>query len=415
MKVLLVDVYNYNKGGAETVCFNTGALLQEHNHDVIYFTLKWKENRPSPQEDFFPESKESRNGIFKHVKNAINYFYHFEAAKKIEALIIKEKPDIVHIHLIWGQITASILPVLKKYNIPVVFTVHDYRLVCPAYTFRNGKGQICEACQGKYFYKCFLNSCTRGNKLLSSIMAAEQYFRNKFFYPLDYINGFIFVSNFAKNIHVKYMPDIKKKEHITLYNFSTKITSIPKSIPSEIFFLFFGRLSFEKGIETLMSAFAKLPDIKLKIAGTGPIEKKLKSEKENKSLNNIEFLGYKNRKEIEKLISQAYMVIVPSEWYENNPMSIIESYAAGTPVIGANIGGIPELVLENINGYIFESGNINSLVSCIHKAYELNNNEYQALSQGTINFAKEHLSQDNYWSKLIAFYSKVLEESKSKN
>lgn len=109
MKVLLIDVYNYNKGGAETVCFNTGKLLEEHGHQVVYFTLKWEENNPSPYSKYFPESKETRKGPLKQVKNMVNYFYHFEAAKKMEKLIEGERPDIAHIHLLWGQITPSIL------------------------------------------------------------------------------------------------------------------------------------------------------------------------------------------------------------------------------------------------------------------------------------------------------------------
>lgn len=114
MKILLIDVYNFNKGGAETVCFNTGKLLEKHGHQVVYFCLKWKENNPSPYSKYFPESKATRTGFFKTVKNVINYFYHFEAAQKIEQLVKDEKPDIAHIHLLWGQITPSIFPVLKK-------------------------------------------------------------------------------------------------------------------------------------------------------------------------------------------------------------------------------------------------------------------------------------------------------------
>lgn len=406
MKVLLIDVYNYNKGGAETVCFNTGALLQQHGHDVIYFTLKWKENNPSPQEKYFPESKESRTGPLKQIKNVINYFYHFEAAKKIETLIIKEKPDLAHIHLMWGQITSSILPILKKYNIPIIYTVHDYRLICPAYTFRNGKGNICEDCKGKHFYKCFTNKCTKDNWVMSAVMATEQYFRNRFFYPLNFIDGLIYVSNFALEIHEKYMPLIKDKQHITLYNFSKSITDYPKQISSEKYYLFLGRLSYEKGIETLIKAFKVRPNLNLKIAGTGPLEPELKAK--TKELKNIEFLGYKKGKELEALISKAYMVIVPSEWYENNPMSIIESYAVGTPVIGANIGGIPEIIQENATGFIFESGNVNDLISSIDKAENQNEEQYKKLSQGSIDFAKNYLSVDNYWKKLIDFYSQVL-------
>lgn len=403
MKILLIDVYHYNKGGAETVCFNTGALLQQHGHEVIYFSLKWEENIPCPQDIFFPESKESRKGLLKQIKNVINYFYHFEAAKKIEELIIREKPDLAHIHLMWGQITSSILPVFKKYKIPIVYTVHDYRLICPAYTFRNGKGYICEDCKGKHFYKCFINKCTKGNRIMSAVMSAEQYFRNKFFYPLNFIDGLIYVSNFALEIHERYMPLIKDKQHITLYNFSKSITDSPRQIPPEKYYLFLGRLSYEKGVETLIKAFKSRPNLNLKIAGTGPLEPELKAK--TKDLKNIELLGYKKGEELEALICKAYMVIVPSEWYENNPMSIIESYAVGTPVIGSNIGGIPEIIQENSTGFIFESGNVNDLISCIVKAENINNKQYSELSQGCINFANKYLSADNYWNKLIEFYS----------
>ena len=227
MKILLIDVYNYNKGGAETVCFNTGKLLEEHGHQVVYFTLKWEENNPSPYSKYFPESKETRKGPLKQVKNMVNYFYHFEAAKKMEQLIKDERPDIAHIHLMWGQITPSIFPVLRKYHIPILFTVHDYRIVCPAYTFRDGSGRICEDCKGKYFYKCFTHTCCKGSKVMSAVMAAEQYFRNAFFNPAKYINGFLYVSNFARDIQEKYMPAVKNIPNITLYNFSTSIAESP--------------------------------------------------------------------------------------------------------------------------------------------------------------------------------------------
>lgn len=415
MKILLVDVYNYNKGGAETVCFNTGNLLRQHGHEVIYFTLKWNENHSSPQEEFFPESKETRRGPFKQIKNLINYFYHFEAARKMEQLILNMHPDIAHIHLIWGQITPSVFPVLKKYNIPIVFTVHDYRIVCPAYTFRDGNGRICEDCQGKYFYKCFTHTCTKGSKVMSAVMATEQYFRNAFFHPLKYIDGFIYVSNFACEIHKKYMSAIKDKQHITLYNFSTSIVERPKLIPTEKYFLFFGRLSSEKGVDTLFKAFKSLPDLKLKVVGAGPLEEDFKQKKALGHLNNIELLGYKYGKVLEDLVAGAYAVIVPSEWYENNPMTIIESYSVGTPVIGARVGGIPEIIWEGRSGYVFESGNVDSLVFSIRKIAVLNSEQYTALSQGAIDFARENLSVDSYSKKLIGFYNIFVKEVNCRN
>ena len=408
MKILLIDVYNYNKGGAETVCFNTGKMLEAHGHKVIYFTLKWADNKPSPYSKYFPESKETRRGPLKQIKNMVNYFYHFEAAKKIEQLILDEKPEIAHIHLIWGQITPSIFPVLKKYNIPILFTVHDYRIVCPAYTFRNGKGQICEECQGKYFYKCFTNSCCKGSKLMSMVMAAEQYFRNKFFNPAQFIDGFIYVSNFAKNIQEKYMPAVKSTPNIILYNFSTSIIQKGKSTPKDKYFLFFGRLSYEKGLKTLLTAFKDIPECKLKVVGTGPKEEELKQFVLKTNMQNVDFLGYKQGKELSDLVYNAYFVVVPSEWYENNPMTIIEAYSVGTPVIGAKIGGIPEIVDDGKTGFQFTSANVEELKAVILKANNLSNEEYSTISNNTIKFANDNLSPHSYWNKLIGFYSNFL-------
>lgn len=408
MKILLIDVYNYNKGGAETVCFNTGKMLEEHGQKVVYFTLKWKDNLPSPYEKYFPESKETRRGTFRQVVNLVNYFYHFEAAHKLEDLITAEHPDIAHIHLMWGQITPSIFPVLKRYHIPILFTVHDYRIVCPAYTFRDGYGHICEDCKGRYFYKCLTHKCGKGSLIISGVMAAEMYFRNRFFNPSKYIDGFIYVSNFAREIQEKYMPTVRGKQKITLYNFSTSIIDKQKAVGREKYFLFFGRLSYEKGVKTLIEAFCSLPQCKLKIVGTGPLESELKQLKEEKHLDNISFLGYKRGQELVGLVTNAYFVIVPSEWYENNPMTVIEAYSVGTPVIGARIGGIPEIVVDGQSGYQFESGNTTDLTNVIEKAYALSANEYTMFSQGAINFARQKFSADVYWQKLSDFYKLFL-------
>lgn len=408
MKVLLIDVYNFNKGGAETVCFNTGKLLEEHGHQVVYFTLKWEKNNPSPYSKYFPESKETRKGPLKQVKNMVNYFYHFEAAKKMEQLIEDERPDIAHIHLMWGQITPSIFPVLRKHRIPILLTVHDYRIVCPAYTFRDGSGRICEDCQGHSFYKCFTHTCCKGSKVMSAVMAAEQYFRNAFFNPAKYIDGFLYVSNFARDIQEKYMPAVKNKPNITLYNFSTSIANQPKAMPKDKYFLFFGRLSYEKGVKTLLEVFNGLPECHLKIVGTGPKEDELKAFVESNGMKNVEFLGYKRGKELQDLVANAYYVIVPSECYENNPMTIIEAYSVGTPVIGARIGGIPEIVVESETGFQFESGNSIDLKEAVVKASSLSVEKYTSYSIGTIKFAQDNLSSDSYYPRLVDFYESFL-------
>lgn len=241
---------------------------------------------------------------------------------------------------------------------------------------------------------------------MSAIMAAEQYFRNVFFNPAKYIDGFIYVSNFARSIQEKYMPLLKSKPNITLYNFSTSIVCEPRTMPTDKYFLFFGRLSYEKGVMTLLKAFKDLPQCRLKVVGTGPKEEELKAFARDNGMKNVTFLGYKTGKELTDLVSNAYFVIVPSEWYENNPMTIIEAYSVGTPVIGARIGGIPEIVVDGQTGFRFESGNVEDLCRIILQADSLDNNAYTALSRGTIDFANQNLSKESYWKKLIEFYNR---------
>lgn len=408
MKILLIDVYHYNKGGAETVCFNTGKMLEDNGHEVIYFTLKWNKNLPSKFEKYFPESKETRKGLFRQVINLRNYFYYPDAAKKLEQLILNEKPDIAHIHLMWGQISPSIFPILKKYHIPIIFTVHDYRMVCPAYSFKDGKGRICEACTGKHFYRCFTHKCTKGSYFLSIFMAAEMYFRNKYFNPNNYIDGVLYVSDFARKKHEQYMPTFKNKPNIVLHNFSTSIADSGRYV-SDKYFLFLGRLSEEKGIITLMNAMKENPKSRLKIVGSGPLEDKLKEYKKQNKLNNIEFLGYKSGEELTNLKKQAYFVIVPSECYENNPMAIIESYAEGVPAIGSRIGGIPEIIEEGKTGYTFTPHNYKELAALIKNASNLTKDEYLTMSNNTIEFALKDMSKESYYNKLMPFYKHIID------
>ena len=179
-------------------------------------------------------------------------------------------------------------------------------------------------------------------------------------------------------------------------------------MPSEKYFLFFGRLSYEKGVKTLLEAFKGLPQCKLKIVGTGPKEDELKEYAQSNQMINVSFLGYKQGKELAELVAGAYFVIVPSEWYENNPMTIIEAYSVGTPVIGARIGGIPEIVIDGQTGFQFESVNANDLQAVIQKANGLTSNAYTALSCGAIDFAHRNLSKERYWEKLIGFYDRFI-------
>lgn len=399
MKVLLINNIFYRKGGSEAVFFNTAELLKKHGHEVVFFSIKREENINCEQETYFPE-------LGGKVNQLKSYFWNTEASRQLEKLIILEKPDIAHAHLFWGLISPSIFEVLRKYHVPLVHTVHDYRMVCPAYTFKNNLGEICEKCGGGHFMNCIKGRCGKGSILQSMLMTLEMYFRNLKHHPVDNINGFVFVSNFAKGKHLQYDKKFHKANVITLYNYTTPILEPIKEKKNYI--LYYGRLSYEKGIPTLIEAVAKYPELNLKVIGTGPIEADLNNRFTSP---NIKFLGYLSGRELFELVRDAKFVCVPSEWYENNPMTIVEAYSLGTPVIGANIGGIPEIIVERKTGYLFESGNVSDLERAISLSITLTGEQYEAMAKAAYEFYKQNFSEEHHYEELIKFYQSVINDS----
>ena len=416
MKILLINNHFYRRGGSEVVFLNTGDLLKTHGHDVVYFSQRWEENIGCENSEYFSDGFGTQShGIVKKFKAIRNYFYNPDSARNLENLIEKEHPDIAHIHMLWGGISPSIFKVLKKYGIPILHTVHDYRMVCPAYAFKNGRDEVCEDCKGKNFYHCIKNRCSKGSLVMSMLMTAEMYMRNSFFNPVDNIDAFMFVSHFCYDKHMQYQPRFAEKHCVTMYNFQdaavlNEVNEYHDTYNS--YFLYYGRLSIEKGIKTLIEAFSIKQHISLNIAGTGPLEGELKQYCKDKGCNNIEFLGFKTGQELFHLVRNAKFVCVPSEWYENNPMTIIESYTLRTPVIGANIGGIPEIINEGITGYKFESGNSAELAIVIEQCNSMEKQKYIAMKENAKRFADENFGKDNYYNKLMELYNKTISDYK---
>jgi glycosyltransferase involved in cell wall biosynthesis len=404
MKVLLIHGYHAPVGGADKVYLNTGELLSNRGHEVIYFSFRNKVNIDSLNEKYFLDEPSKFQSV-------INFFYNKQAAVRIENLIFKEKPDIAHLHSFWGGLTPSILFVLRKYNIPIVHTVHDYNLICPVSTSTDNKGNICEACKGKYFYLGAIKRCHKGSFCKSSIIAASLLFRRKYFDPIQLIDGWIFVSWFTYYKHLKFMPHLINSDTINLYNFNPD-PQVKNTIKSDRkYFLYFGRLSREKGLSTLIMAFSQVRHLKLVIAGTGPQEFYLKDMVQKLGLDNIEFIGFKSGDELKSIINNASFNIVPSEWWENNPMSIIEAYSLGIPVIGANVGGIPEIVVDGETGYLFDMKNVDQLAKIISKANALSTIEYNTMSTCAFDFALQKFNKDQYISSLEEYYKKHINKN----
>lgn len=401
MKVLQINKYFFKKGGAETVFFNTMRLLEKHGHTVIPFSLKNEKNEPSPYEDYFVDYPElSESSVWEKIKNLSSFVYNREAARKLELLIQRERPDVAHIHLMFNSMSVSILPVLRKYGIPVIMSVHDYRLVCPAYTFTDGKGRICERCRGGRYYNCLLHRCSKGNIFNSLMLGVDSYFRSWFYQPVEYIDCFLFVSKFSMDKHIKIDGRFRSK-CAYLYNFTPDVDYRPSKGD---YIFFFGRISEEKGIVTLVEAMRQVPGIKLKIAGTGPLLDELNAG----CTPNTEFLGFKKGEELRELVRNAAFVVVPSKCYENNPMSVIEAYMAGTPVIGSNIGGTPEIIEVGGTGFVFPVSDAHALAATIREAMEISSEKYFEMSRKARIFAEKHFSAEEYYKALVGNYTEVI-------
>ena len=284
----------------------------------------------------------------------------------------------------------------------MVQSIHDYRMLCPANAFIDAQYHICEKCGNKAYYNCAIKRCKDNNFFYSSVLALEAYLRKYYIDPVDYVDHFIFVSRFSREKHIEYDKRFATKSS-RLYNFT--ITDNQENAQDKHrYLLYYGRLSKEKGLELLLQT-AERTGVNLKIAGTGPLEDTVLGYATKN--RNIEYLGYRVGRELDDLILKSSFIIVPSECYENNPMTIIEAYSFGIPVIGSNLGGIPEVLHDNKTGFLFESRNGDDLERVITKAMNLEPRHYMELSVNARRFSEQNFSSARHYEKLLEIYNEV--------
>lgn len=400
MKILLINNFHYRKGGSEAVYFNTARLLRENGHEVVCFSQKDALNERCPEEGFFFEGKGGK------LSSAVKYFYNRDAAVQLENLLNTFTPDIAHIHLMWGCSASAVLQVLRKHHIPIVHTAHDYRMVCPAYVFKTTDGSICERCHNCNYWPCLMNKCSKGSFVQSAVMVAEMYARHLFYDPVRMIDGFIFVSAFSESKHIQHDPRFADVRRIVLYNSTDRKTV--GHVADRNGYVYFGRLSKEKGLFTLIEAFRQRPGLKLRIIGSGPLEEELR-----KSLPaNVSLCGYMTGDALYSSIASAKFAIIPSECYENNPMTIIEAYSLSVPVIGSNIGGIPEIVADGVTGFLFNPFDVDSMVEAIDRAESLSDDDIASFSANAFDFYLKNFDGEACYQHLVNFYKSVVKKCK---
>lgn len=371
----MVNKFFYIKGGSETYYFELKRKLEEEGHQVVDFSMKDEKNFESPYSDFFVDNVDytGNSSLSSKLKIASNIIYSKEAKKKFESLVLKEKPDIVHLHIFQHQISPSILDVCKKYNIPTVYTAHDLKMICLNYKMMH-HGKICEDCKDGRLYHCAFNKCVKDSFSKSCINTIEGYLHKwrKSYDAIDYI---ITPSDFYRKKFIEFGVNPERVVHIPNFLDREK-PSVNKRDDNKRYFLYFGRLSEEKGILTLIKAMEGI-ESDLYIVGSGPLKEEIQGYISTNNLINIKLLGFKSGQELIDIVGNAKAVVLPSEWYENGPYSAIEALQLSRPIFGAKIGGIPELI--NNNGYLFKMGNIESLVDALESFEYLSKNDYEKL------------------------------------
>lgn len=418
LTVLHINKFHYIVGGAEVIYFRTANILEKHGHNSFYFSMRNPDNLPCETAEFFVPyiDLDKAKDIRSQIKAAGNILYSLKARRLLSRLLDRYSVDIAHIHTIHRQMSPSILHELKKMRIPVVMTLHEYKMVCSACNLLFHE-KPCEACAGGRYFNSIKLKCIKDSHVRSALAFVEMYLHHKVLDIYKNVDIFISPSHFLKNKlkemgfkkEIFYLPnfiDIKKFEK---FKFEEKITKGDNSIS----IVYFGILEPWKGLLTLLEA-AKLisykhknREIEIKIIGDGPMREKLQEKVKVEGIRNVSFLGYMKGEDLFQEIKNASAVVLPSICYENNPLSVIEAFAMGKPVIGARLGGIPELVKDNETGLTFESGNPDDLYVKIE--YCINNKEKIAgMGRNARTYVEQELNAEKYYEKLMEIYKKVM-------
>lgn len=396
MKILMVNKFLYPKGGAETYILKLGQILKNHGHEVQYFGMGDERNTVGNEIGAYVTPMDFQTGVKKNLSAPLRIIYSAEARRKIRRVLDDFQPDVVHLNNIQFHLTPSIILEAEKYRkqtcrrLRIIYTAHDYQLICPSHGLFDSSIQICEKCLGGNYLHCVRKKCVK-KSLLKSLLGTVDAYWWKWSKAYSYIDSIICCSRFLKSkldMQVRF-----RNKTVSIHNFVDAADE--KNVVKGDYVLEFGHLSRDKGTNTLLEAARRLPNVRFVFAGYG------EAEKDIERVANAEYVGFKTGEELEQLIREAKVSVYPSEWYENCPFSVIESQMYLTPVIGSRMGGIPELIEEGVTGELFDAGNADSLEAALRKVlftpglaekYSENCKFYQAETW------------DSYYEKLMAVY-----------
>ena len=395
MKIIISNKFYYYRGGDCVYCINLEKLLMKRGHEVAIFSMQHPENLENKYTNYFPNNVNFNSFGFNSKINAfLRIFGIYDVKKKFERLIKDFEPDVLHINNVHSYISPIIAKIAKENKIKTIWTLHDYKLICSSYSCLSENKQPCELCINGSDFNVLRKRCMKGNFVADvlGLMEKRYWNRNRI---QSYVDYFICPSRFmAEKMYKGNFNSRKLKVLPNFYTNDIELSEIKKE--REEYYIYIGRFSEEKGIRTLLQAASEI-NYNLKLGGTGPLFESLRNQYE--ANKNIEFLGHIDKDVVIEVLSKSKFSVIPSEWYENNPLSGIESLITGTPILGANIGGIPELISEN-NGELFTSGDKKELKTMIEKMFK-NSYDYKKIADE----AKMKFGENNYYEQLMNLYN----------
>lgn len=402
-QLLSINNYYYRRGGSETVFFEHNRLFENAGWEVVPFSMQNSQNIASPWSSHFVDETDGPGSVspLGKIARAAGAIYSREASRRMRGLLALTRPSVAHAHNIYHHLSPSILVELRRRNIPVVLTLHDLKLVCPAYKMHT-QGAICESCRGGALRNVVKNRCIKNSTSMSALVWLESTVHKSLGLYSRTVTRFVTPSRFFLTKFAEWGVDTTHFAHIP--NSVDVDAMTPEGEPGNAF-VYLGRLVPEKGVATLIKAAAQAR-VRLRIVGTGPEEADMRRLAAELGAE-VEFTGYLSGAALRSAISSARAVVVPSEWYENAPVSVMEASALARPVIGANIGGIPELIRAGDTGFVFTSGSVDSLAQVLTAVNGMPTSSLQRMGLAGREWMRAEFSPTAYRNRMLALYEEI--------
>jgi glycosyltransferase involved in cell wall biosynthesis len=401
--LLSINNYYYRRGGAETVFLEQNRLLEQAGWSVVPFSMTHPQNLESAWSGYFVDEIEfgRQYSALQNLGRAGKVVYSFEARRKLDRLLNAVVPDVCHAHNIYHHLSPSILGLLGSRGVPTVMTLHDLKIACPAYNMLTHDG-ICERCRGGRLDNVIRHRCIKGSRALSSLVALEAVLHRAIGSYRRFVDRFLVPSRFYVD---KLAHWGVAREHMTYVpNFVDATRYAPRFEPGRGF-VFFGRVAKEKGVGTLLRA-ASTAGVDVTIVGTGPEVESMRTLATSIGAN-AHFTGYLAGEGLQEVVRTSRAVVLPSEWYENAPMSLLEAYALGKPMIGADIGGIPELIRPAETGARFASGDAGDLARVLREMADAPDAEIERMGRNGREWVEREFSAEVYLRRVLAVYREL--------